>query len=358
MASDAHNKSSWFQLPLVALVFAAVAFVGIWSHGPMARWATSPTDSRREIAAKRVPNRKIAAQTGSTFDTQVVQGGALRQARSKTDDAQFDHEFWKRAIDNEIRSLRGHVSDRVALQAGWELVRRGVKPDGPPELSARFPRLTIDRAELQRFVGLLEGRLRIALPAWWEKGLLEAMPISNGDIVARCRYFYSELMSYYLAELDVPIPDDLRPYLVDPELPALTTSIFVPDDVVLELQGDRVRVTVRTRTVSIDVQFQQDNHFHSASTLVDGNLVYISFNQYSESEVRCIDADTGKLKWQATTRRRRFGGNVEGPKIQFAELLLAGARLYAFGDDTGLAYVDGFSTDTGDLELSFQTEND
>lgn len=357
MAADAHNKSSTCRLPLVALVLAAVGFVEIWSCGPITRAVIPAADPRSAVSETHGPTPANDSDNKSNSHTLVGKAVAQRPAQLKSDDARFDLKFWERANDGELRALRGAVSDRVALKAGWELVRRAVKSDGLPESVTRFPRFTIDRAELERFVGLLEGRLRIALPVWWENGLLDAVPQGNSRITTMCRTFYGDAAPYHLTELDVPIPDDLRPHLVDPDLPALTTSIFVPDVMSLELDGERVRVTIDGRSFPISLKLLEENSFYSMIALVEGDRVYLSFNGWSESELYCLNADTGRIIWR-TQRCRRFGVFLEGQSTHFAELFLTEGRLFAFGDDGGLAYVDVFSKDSGDLELSFQTEDE
>jgi hypothetical protein len=69
---------------------------------------------------------------------------------------------------DQIRDLKEHEHDTIAIAAAWHEVRETfaetTKPDTLPQCGAK-----IDQAALERFLGFVEGRLRIRLPKVWQE---------------------------------------------------------------------------------------------------------------------------------------------------------------------------------------------
>jgi hypothetical protein len=83
-----------------------------------------------------------------------------------------------RSIDSDgLRRLQSNASDSIAIQAAWQQVELTV-----PERSGKVVRP--DRDKLAWFLGFLEGRARVRVPAWWAEAILDARANRRGNVYA------------------------------------------------------------------------------------------------------------------------------------------------------------------------------
>lgn len=95
--------------------------------------------------------------------------------------------------DTEVDALRKSECDTVALWACWQDVRRNNARATPSR-----PR-PVDAASLSRFIGFVEGRLRVLVPWQYEDMMLSAIATGPDDWIFRYPMFGWE---YYADEVD------------------------------------------------------------------------------------------------------------------------------------------------------------
>ena len=85
------------------------------------------------------------------------------------------HQAYRTCFGNlnadDLDSMRFHADRGIALQSAWELVRRESRDRAE---SIQQDQILIDQTQLQRFLGYVEGRLKVRMPLWWKDGLSDA----------------------------------------------------------------------------------------------------------------------------------------------------------------------------------------
>jgi hypothetical protein len=132
-------------------------------------------------------------------------GASVAQDASESPDAQeqlnriigADHpaaqkelfaELYRNADKQALAALKGHTDPGVAIRTAWEEMYQRNPPENAAEVTREFGALA-----LERFVGFVEGRLRIQVPdAWWQTiAAAERRPGQRGifyRIDTDCRY--------------------------------------------------------------------------------------------------------------------------------------------------------------------------
>lgn len=80
----------------------------------------------------------------------------------------------------QLQELKSHSDTTLALHAAWEEVKRSVRVPlikevlDDPEFENPESMAKIGRAAADRFLGFVEGRLRLSPPDWWQKSFYKA----------------------------------------------------------------------------------------------------------------------------------------------------------------------------------------
>jgi hypothetical protein len=109
---------------------------------------------------------KPALAADSAVSDQDVE--RLSQARTTAELSESCRSLFARATDSDVRRLVVHPKRCVGLLAGWERVRRTV-----PAQNRNVPSAPSQEA-LHRFLGVVEGRVCVPVPTFWESVLLSA----------------------------------------------------------------------------------------------------------------------------------------------------------------------------------------
>src|SRR5262245_27142370 len=120
-------------------------------NGQAAEWEEH--DNAREARSDKELDKLVEAVSG---------------AKNPPRAAEAYRALFKQFGSRDLARLLSHSSDRIALQAAWEQVERTV-----PEAESRYATRP-DAAQLGRFVGFLEGRSHLRLPAWWSQAVLDS----------------------------------------------------------------------------------------------------------------------------------------------------------------------------------------
>ena len=231
-----------------------------------------------------------------------------------------------------LRELTTHPSDHVALPAAWSLYNRTIpRRDahvGPGDTSVRFA------PDLQRFVGFLEGRLRVAVPRWWETALEELQRQQPSDRTLPGAGWQS-------VKQDV---GKVREPLIQLTFPGNSTVdrivIPLPTDAFSKLRGPQ-----RTRLVAVT------GNQHNSMLL---KWTY----RGSQADLLCFDPTTGAERWRSQTWG--LGPNRELNFVRYkhyVSLVLNSQQVVVFGATLQGAYVEAFDLKDGTCVARFATTN-
>lgn len=235
-------------------------------------------------------------------------------------------DFFKRLNVNEIRALKSHTSNGIALQAAWEEVRRSA-------IGKNGQELRIDPLVLYRFVGFVEGRLGITLPDWWEQGLLTAGVSRQGMF----SFGKPNEPVYHKTGLDFLSPHDTRVEKVNSDIFLRTPqgSLSLPQSLLAETKG---------------------LHMPSISGLIYRDRWYVAMHPYGcfPFFLYCIERRSGKTLWKQRVWVGGKGG-YEGIHRHWVVLLGRSDHIMVFGAGEDTMYVESFHAEKGCNVFRFST---
>jgi hypothetical protein len=267
--------------------------------------------------------------------------GRVKRAIAREEHDELDilfREAFKSATPGKISFwMTNQESDSLALRAAWERVRPTLteSQDDPAAKTAKVA--------IHRFLGFVEGRLRVEVPAFWQAALevIEARD-DGGHAIP-----YPETEP----ELDISGSDS----------GLLGKSVLVTKGVVVADDGSKLVIargaascTVPKELVDkaqsrgiingIDARFDQDHCYFTIRT-GDPNPYLLA----------AVNTKTGRLKW--TTTVWAAGGDLIylGRNHHLTTLTLKDETLYIFGVSSDCAYIEAFATRDGAAKLRFAT---
>lgn len=243
----------------------------------------------QEPAAAEKP--EVAGEPPETADVDYRDVFARMRKSSSTwivwdDPGPIAREFLPTADDELLERMRADDDNGIAFTAAWEAIRRRVQ-EGEPT-----PRW-VDAAALNRFVGFVEGRLRVPLPREWTEGVLSAWVTSQKMI---CFQSIEE-------KFDVETEAGWRVSGVD------EANDF----------EDQLRITVGGHDLTVPASLRSDSFFswqRFASVAHDSRRCYVAHfgpGPFSYT-LYCLDLESGDRKWVTTVQvtLRHYGGGVPG----------------------------------------------
>ncbi len=235
---------------------------------------------------------------------------------------------------SEVASWQRGADAGIALRASWELIRRSMKRVAPQP----GPVGTLDRLKVERFIGFVEGRLRIQVPEWWS------------ELLRRGSYYSGQSLWLDMTRASAPY--------------AKTDSgIFAPAGTRVVYEGADLRVTrdsesmVIPATVLATAKEQLGDLWGINVLFLDRfrRLVAIWGDGFGAYPLFMLDTDSARPVWQASVWGdipRAIGG---GGLIHWVGLYCAGDMILVVGATDYAAYVQGFSTTNGSNLFRFST---
>jgi hypothetical protein len=234
---------------------------------------------------------------------------------------------WK-AIDE----LKRHDHDGIALQAAWEEVRRSIPLEEPKRNGKKVPRL--DAKKVQRFVGFVEGRLKVLPPPWWEDLLARARAersIKGGELLTADTQRYAYL------------------YQENPVGPKERSTVMAPFEVgigdyqsgkslVVSLNNKSLKVPVENLPWGVNAWPIGKNRYVAA--------LYSAMSPYHK--IICIDAEDQSVIWKSRVWGEFSNKSRQGVALpHLVDARLSGDRLLIFGVTGDVIYLEGFSVSEG-----------
>jgi hypothetical protein len=228
-----------------------------------------------------------------------------------------------------IRALKNHANDGLALRAAWEDVRLTVPVEEPKHAVRPGAR------QLQRFLGVVEGRLKITLPSWWEAVVRDCQANHRSNI------YFEERKEFVWDNINVGL-----------RAPAGTSLVKSDDKVVIKVGNQSCSVPFRI----IDASRKRGHNCISALITDDKCFLETHYLCCAQYKVLCLDRKDGTLVWEAPVWSNPRGHGYSGISYHWVQLVRDRNNLFVFGVGPNELYVEGFDTGSGKNLFRFNTD--
>ncbi len=280
-------------------------------------------------------------------DTEILIQQIVTAQRPATFYARVEQLVGK-ASPPELDAYKRHPHHTVSLCAAWEEVRRSVAvPTTETNDDEAYEIVPFRRCALQRFLGVVEGRLRVTPPYWWQSivGRLETTRKWHGIV----RY-------------PDGIVEKLKPYQGPPGEIQVLSSIDVKRqrDGTLELESGGYKYTLPAESLEEAIRTHgrlSENREHIGLTawLNDDFCVY-GFHSFVswEYSLHCVDRVSGERVWSSNVWSH-FHSHMSGaPHLwHMAEIRQQDDTLILFGVDVESVYIEGIALKDGVTRFHF-----
>jgi len=234
----------------------------------------------------------------------------------------------KKSID-ELRTLKNHTCQTVAVAAAWEIARKSVRgrEGGQSFRDARA-------AEVNRFIGFLEGRLEVCPPTWWVEAILGVEFDKNGNA-----HFQRSKRDYHKDMGDLRTADGCH-------FESCKNGFFLREGgEALFLEEEFVDSIIASGRTRIAVRFCESRAFIAVHSEDAGSYV-----------MNCIDRKTGGIVWQSRIWAAGAPLAISGGGAGHAVELIPGKDVVlVFGASVDMFYVEAFDENTGQVVMRFSS---
>jgi hypothetical protein len=238
-----------------------------------------------------------------------------------------------RTVDSKgLHKLLAFDNDSIALQCAWEEVRT----DLPAKDRGNVPPLRLDAERLQRFLGFLEGRLRLSCPDWWQDLILNAHAHNKSNI-----YFMRKGTDWY---------HSTREGWLAPQ----NTSFEIAEKEIIVRVGSE-SVVIPRAAVEPTLKLHRPPNVSAVVTTKEC-VCAISDEMPSCADVFCFDKDRPGLRWKAKTWHVGAYGGSGGRTWHWMSLVVQNARVFLFGGGQNAVYIEAFELSTGKNLLRFSSD--
>jgi hypothetical protein len=230
--------------------------------------------------------------------------------------------LFEAAGDSGLARLKTHANDSIAIQAAWREVLLTV----PEKKGNEVYRPAQHR--LNWFIGFLEGRARLKLPAWWQEAVLDAEAHRRGNVYFRSRLPLQQTGIQYVF---APVGTNLEKVNGKIVLSVGKESLAIPDSV-LRSWGD-------------------------VSALMTPERCYVAAHEGVgyHYDLACIDRKSQKPVWKSRVWATWSGGASGPRRYSSVTVTEQDGRIVVFGISGSGAYVEGFKGEDGRNLFRFST---
>jgi hypothetical protein len=227
---------------------------------------------------------------------------------------------------------RVHQYTSASLDEAWDRIRRAI-----PEKEGKESKREVDGRLLQRFLGFLEGRLRVNLPKQWERSVGAARAFHRDNIVFdvdRKRRMIRGTHGFYLDR-----QNKLNVRRNSAELVVDRVSIGIPMDAYKRLTA--MKPTHRCSQLSV---------------LVSGDRCFIAnyANTGTPFFLLCLNRTSNEVEWQSEAKGSGVGAylGVGSHAVYLAE---NDESIVAFGVEGISIHIEGFDKKSGRRQFWFSS---
>lgn len=227
----------------------------------------------------------------------------------------------------DIESLRTNANATVALWANWQEVKRRI----PTLVNARSQH--VDMASIGRFIGFLEGRLRIRVPSDFEEMLRSAKASSPSD-------------------LGVAVPTEMRRFVQ-------CSGVYVPLLCNCRLRDRNQKMILNVGGVAFDVPTEVRESIWGyepaeiSVCLQAGGVLVLAHSPTEAGELWSIKSNRVVWRseiWQLVHMLTGMG------HTNHVQVVIEDERVIVFGELTGSGYMQIMRLSDGKLQAFFATE--
>jgi len=238
----------------------------------------------------------------------------------------------------QLRKLKQHCSDNVAVEAAYQILLKSKK-----EISSMEDGKTISLfrdKDISRFIGFLEGRLKTNILSEWEDALSQSEFIEYDEIDASMTGYNQDSMMTLFKKRGMHIRN-----LKGQALVQINNKTFL---------------AIGKQRVSIKKEFLQNKMFgdtinaygvmHADKCIV----LFVSDFFLGNYIIACLDRKSGEVQWKNTVWVTSSGGSSGIPMPALAVPVIDGSRVFVYGS-AGEIYLECFSMKDGTPLLRFGT---
>lgn len=258
-----------------------------------------------------------------TASTGIADEKDIQSVISAPDLSRYDKAVlaaFKSLSSDQLSDLKGHKHDTIAIAAAWHEVRHSLANRGKPE-EKRSTDEGIDRIDLERFLGFVEGRLRTRLPKVWQESFRHMQAYSPRNI---------RISSFE-------------------HWPRQSSHFWPPPGVTATRNGNRITVSTKSGKCTLPKSVGPEGLDGALAVAFDNDFCVCAF--YNEVgygyKLHCIDRKTEIVVWRASINAA-FYGTFSGTGFQSrVSIVLKNDRVFVYGACLEGAYVEVFSLGTG-----------
>lgn len=258
---------------------------------------------------------------------------------------------------DQLQELVVSEYDSVALFAAWERVRRDCEHALAKAKSGR--RRAICRLHIERFAGLLEGRLASRIPSWWLADLRIATPTLSDERTSERSRAKSKPVRVIAFNFSRPI--DYSGYenmgnnlYVDKSL----HGRLVGDSLVLRPDQSEFIISSSLRNILGASKNMTGALALVGESLPDGSLVLTAHGAYhgEEGYVLLLGSGTDNVRWRSVVAGDTPSGGYSGHGLYKRVMVCVDdTRVIVFGGGVFGIYVESFALKDGTCLLRFFT---
>jgi hypothetical protein len=253
------------------------------------------------------------------------------------------------APQDELRRLKGDQDDSIAVGAAWEEILRAL-PKYDAAITERSASTSVQVQGIPRFLGFLEGRLRIPLPEWWAA----EMKIARG--------FDRQSFFFFRNAPPQTRTDNSKARGLGPEFGTVPTIVRdfkgAPHELV---RGGDITVSWDQHRIRLAGDTMDTLAGDRCAGIVQGEECLVAHFPSvwpADFHLYCVDWRAGKSVWSTMSRlgcSRILGAH--GPGSHSVDLLIRGGAVYVFGMADDVAYIDAIALADGRNLFRFSTSH-
>lgn len=264
----------------------------------------------------------------------------IEQAMTELELSQAYATVLHRATAESVERFKAHSCTGLALQAAWADVKQFIsakrpsRDDSPGEETRKLPVVTT-----AKFIGFVEGRLRVSPPKWWKEDLSRARGSLDTDTGLLLLYIRQKKNLYSRVEGS---RDD-------------SVDLFTRG-AISNVQASGETLSIECEHGSFEVPHTHRGPCHVfGKTVGTAQCIVLVHGQTPWGTLFCVDVKEDKVVWSQRLWCDAAPWVRSGAFTHASETRVRGDVVYVFGMCNDVVYIEGFRLADGKAEFRFST---